>query len=150
MNRGFWGIGVYHPKKECNIGTLLRSAFLYNSNFIFTIGKRYQKQSSDTCNSFKHIPLFEYESFEEFYKSMPRESTLVGIELTANSKKLNLNYVHPERAVYLLGADDHGLPKKVIDKCQHCVIIDTERPVSMNLAVAGSIVMNDRYIKCKK
>jgi tRNA G18 (ribose-2'-O)-methylase SpoU len=55
------------------------------------------------------------------------------------------NFVHPPRAAYLLGAEDNGLPKKVLDKCHQLVMLD--KVGSLNVAVTGSIVTYDRITK---
>ena len=34
----YFEIGVYHPKKEVNIGTLWRTAYQLGASVIFTIG----------------------------------------------------------------------------------------------------------------
>lgn len=39
--RGFFEIGVYHPKTAENIGTLLRSAYQCGASGVFTIGTRW-------------------------------------------------------------------------------------------------------------
>jgi len=54
-------------------------------------------------------------------------------------------FEHPRRCVYLLGAEDHGLPKAAMEKAHHLVKFET--PKSINVAVAGSIVMYDRNMK---
>ena len=54
-------------------------------------------------------------------------------------------FSHPKRAVYLLGSEDNGLTRKAMDKCHALVRLPGER--SMNVAVAGSIVMYDRHNK---
>jgi tRNA(Leu) C34 or U34 (ribose-2'-O)-methylase TrmL len=144
--RGYFGIGVYHPKTEHNIGTLWRSAFLYDAAYVFTIGQRYKKQSSDTPKSIRHIPLFHYETFEEFYKQLPYAAQLICIELDETSKPLSV-VNHPPQAVYLLGAEDHGLPQDIIARGHQIVQIPAAKEQSMNVAVAGSIVMYDRHIK---
>ena len=46
--------------------------------------------------------------------------------------------------MYLLGAEDHGLSKKAIEKSHHLIKFKSE--LSVNVAVAGSIVMYDRGI----
>lgn len=142
--RGFFAIGIYHTKTEVNVGTLWRSASIFGATFIFTIGKRYKKQSSDTMKSWKHIPLFHYETFEEFYRSLPHDCRLTGIELDNRAIDLK-NYSHPERCVYLLGAEDHGLNELTIQKCHDLIKLPGE--FSMNVSVAGSIVMYDRITK---
>lgn len=142
--RGYFGIGILNPKTEENIGTLWRSAFIMGASFIFTIGKRYKKQASDTPQSWKHIPLYNYETFEEFYKTMPYDCRLVGIELDEKSIQIE-NYEHHERCIYLLGAEDNGLSKEAIDKCHELVILPGD--ICLNVSVAGSIVLYDRILK---
>lgn len=140
MKRGYFGIGIYHVVHIENIGTLWRSARNLGADFIFTIGKRYQKQASDTCKTHRHVPLYEYETFEDFKKHLPRGCRIVFIEQTAGAYDLK-NYVHPETAVYILGAEDQGIPGHLMEG-QQKVFIDT--PLCLNVAVAGSIVMYDR------
>lgn len=146
MSRGYFGIGVYHPKTEVNIGTLWRSAYLFGAAFVFTVGRRYEKRASDTPKTPRHIPLLHYTDIEDLHAHLPHGAPLVGVELDAGARALP-GYVHPERAVYLLGAEDHGLPERVLDKCHSLVTIPTVRPQSLNVAVAGSIVLYDR-VRC--
>lgn len=145
MNRGYFGIGVYHSKTEVNIGTLWRHAQLYGADFIFTIGRRYSPQASDTLKAYRHMPLFNYIDFAEFYDKLPYAAQLVCIEMDEKAKPLT-EVNHPQQAVYLLGAEDHGLPKTVLEGHQTIQIPSLE-PISMNVAVAGTLVMYDRYVK---
>ena len=142
--RGYFGIGIYNAKTTYNIGSLWRSAQNFGAQFIFTIGKRYKNQSSDTTKAFRHIPLFNFDTFEEFQKFRPKDCKLIGIEQSDKSRDIR-NFVHPERSIYLLGSEDGGLPPKVQNKCQDIVHIST--PMCINVAVAGSIIMYDRSIK---
>ena len=144
MNRGYFGIGIFTPKTVTNVGTLWRSAFQLGATFIFTIGKRYPRQASDTVKAWKHVPLFEYSDFNDFNNHRPNDCPLVGIEM--GGKEIE-NYCHPERAIYLLGAEDNGLPKSIMSECQAVLSIPTVRIESFNVAVAGSIIMFDRLIK---
>ena len=105
MSRGFFGIGVFHTKTEENIGTLLRSAKEYGADFLFTIGKRYQHQCTDTTKAWKSIPLYHYLTFQDFKEHLPFDCRIAGVELADNSVSLP-NFVHPERIVYLLGAEE--------------------------------------------
>jgi tRNA G18 (ribose-2'-O)-methylase SpoU len=147
MTRGFFAIGVYHPKTEQNIGTLMRSAYLYDAAYVFTIGRRYKRQASDTPNTSLHIPMFHYDTFDDFARGgLPYGAPLIGVELDDRSESL-VSFAHPERAIYLLGAEDHGLPRGVIDRCHAIVQIPTPRPQSMNVATAGAVILHDRYAK---
>jgi len=142
MTIGYFEIGVYHPKTEVNVGTLWRSAFQLGAQGIFTIGRRYKRQASDTANVMLQIPLRHYDSFDEFSKSLPMQASLIAVEM--GGRKLE-NFVHPKQAIYLLGAEDYGLPQEILDKCRLVVSIGSMRTFSYNVAVAGSIVMYSRF-----
>ena len=142
--RGYFGIGIENVKDKLNIGTLWRSANIFGAKFIFTIGRRYGKQASDTMNTPNHIPLYHYRTFDEFYNNIPYGCRLVGVE-TINTAIEIKNFIHPQRCIYLLGAEDHGLTNKAIDKCHHIVVLPGI--YCMNVSVAGSIVMYDRHTK---
>lgn len=144
--RGYFGIGIQNTKTEQNIGTLWRSAQLLGASFIFTIHKRYKKQSTDTMKAFRHIPLYNYESFDEFYKAIPYGCLLIGVELHETAQPIS-KFSHPQQAIYLLGAEDHGLTNEAIERCHKLIQLPGDR--SMNVSVAGSIVMYDRISKSK-
>lgn len=136
-------------KNNENLGTLWRSANIMGANGIFTIGARYpKKHQTDTMNTPKHIPLREFDSYDEFAKSIPRGTEVIAIELDDRAENLT-TFKHPERAVYLLGAEDKGLPEDVINKCDRVVKIPFNKN-SFNVAVSGSIVLYDRFLKAHK
>lgn len=144
MTRGYYGIGIYHPKTPINIGTLWRSAQNFNASFMFVIGQRYKKQASDTTKAFRHIPLYNYRTFADFNKNRPYDCPLIAIEQSKTSTSIK-NFIHPERAIYLLGAEDHGISPVILKKAQKIIHLDT--PMCLNVSVAGSIVMFDRQQK---
>lgn len=143
---GYFGIAVLHPKSQVNIGTLWRSAFLNDAAFVGTIGRRYQYQPSDTPGTTSHVPLVHYADMDDFIRHIPHSCPIVGVELDECAKHLP-EFCHPPRAVYLLGAEDHGIPRAILDRCHYTVQIPTVRDWSMNVAAAGSIVMYDRMAK---
>ena len=145
MKRGFFGIGIEHTKKEHNVGTLWRSAACMGADFLFTIGRRYQRQSSDTMKAWRHVPLYHYATFAEFYAHLPHDCRLVGVELHPDAVPLP-EFDHPERCVYLLGAEDHGLTVEATEAC-HGIVIVPGASRCLNVSVAGSIVMYDRTTK---
>jgi tRNA (guanosine-2'-O-)-methyltransferase len=143
--RGYFGIGIENTKTAVNVGTLWRSAYLMGAAFMFTIGRRYKRQSSDTVGAVRHIPLFHYETFADFYEhGLPYDCRLVGVELVPGAIPLPV-YPHPDRCVYLLGAEDGGLSRAAQQACHETLIIPTA--TSLNVAVAGSLVLYDRLAK---
>jgi tRNA G18 (ribose-2'-O)-methylase SpoU len=143
--RGYYGIGIYGAKKEHNLGTLFRSAYSFGASFIFTVGARYKHQSSDTVKAYKHIPLYQYQDIDALVNNIPHGCPIIGVELAPQAHKLN-NFVHPEQAMYLLGAEDYGIPQTVLDRLHHIVEIPGASRC-LNVSTAGAIIMYDRIIK---
>lgn len=143
-SEGFFGIGVLHSQEEFNIGTLWRSAYIMGASFIFTIDKKYRKQASDVTRAWTKIPLYSYSTFTEFKANLPISTQLVGVELCENSTELS-DFSHPARAVYLLGNESSGLPEDILSECVSTVALPGN--FSLNVAVAGSIVLYDRVSK---
>ena len=114
----YFEIGIYHPKTETNMGTLWCSALQLGAAGIFTIGKRYKKQSTDINLAFQQLPLRDYADWEQFYASRPRGAQLVAVEMGGTPLS---HFQHPDLAIYLLGAEDSGLPAKILAQCQAIV-----------------------------
>lgn len=148
MKRGFYGIGIFHPKSECNQGTLWRSAWAFGADFIFTVGARFKKQASDTPKAHLHVPMYHYLDLADLMQHLPYNCPLVGVELADRARGLK-EFCHPERACYLLGAEDHGLPPAVMDSC-HLLIQIEGAAQCLNVATSGSIVLYDRVSKHAK
>ena len=144
MPRGFFGIGIYQPKHTENIGTLMRSAFCLGADFLFTIGRRYKTQSSDTVKAVRHIPYYHYVSADEWLSNLPYATIPVLIELAPNAYSLP-NYCHPERAVYLLGNEVDGVPQKLLKRGFQTVQVPSRQ--CLNVSATGSIIMYDRISK---
>jgi tRNA G18 (ribose-2'-O)-methylase SpoU len=144
MKRGYFGIGIYRPRKEVNLGTLWRSAHAFGASFIFTIGARYQVQASDTTKAHRHVPYFPLLDLGQFFNFIPYGCQLVGVEIVDQARDIK-NFVHPERCIYILGPENGSLGKIVLHKCQHVIKIDSR--FCLNVSTTGSIVMYDRIIK---
>lgn len=143
--RGYFAIGIENPKKTINIGTLWRSAFLFEASYIFTIGgERYRRQPGDTTNSCNQLPYFHYNDVNQFYQSTPLNCKLVGVEMLDKARDIK-NFCHPERAVYVLGSESQGLSETVIEKCD--LFVKLPGKFSMNVSCAGTIVLFDRINK---
>jgi tRNA(Leu) C34 or U34 (ribose-2'-O)-methylase TrmL len=140
MTAGYWGVALYQPQTETNWGTVLRSAYNFNASFIMTIGRKYERQCSDTVNASKNLPYYHYESMRDFLNGMPEDCALIRVEVDGD-KKLE-TFTHPKRAVYLFGPENGTVPKLAEE---YSLSIETNR--CLNLAVAASVVMYDRHAK---
>lgn len=89
------------------------------------------------------MPYFHYNTFDDFFNNLPKGTRIVGVELTEEAEGLE-TFHHPRRCVYLLGAEDHGLSKQAIEQSHFLVKFKSQ--LSLNVSVAGSIVMYDRLL----
>lgn len=141
---GFFGVGILNSESESNIGTLWRSAYILGASFVFTIDQKYRKQSTDVTRAWTKIPLYHYATFEDFKEHLPYSTQLVGVEMTPQAVPVS-SFTHPSRAVYLLGCESIGLPERILSECHS--VISLPGHFSLNVAVAGSLVLYDRHTK---
>jgi len=143
-NKGFFGIGIERGKTEFNYWSLFRTAQVFNADMLFVIGEQYKRHPADTMNSFNDIPTFNYENFEDFNSHRPYDCRLVGVEMCEKSIPIK-EYQHHKKAIYILGAEDNGLSSQAQKACSDIIQLPGE--FSLNVAVAGSIVLFDRLNK---
>jgi tRNA G18 (ribose-2'-O)-methylase SpoU len=136
-------MGIWHANKSENVGTLFRSSYAFSANYIYTIGRKYDKQASDTPNSNLQIPYFHFVDSKDFLSHVPKHARIVCIEIDDNAYSLP-NFCHPEQAVYLLGSECGGLPREILEKS---LIVQIPSRICLNVATAGSIVLYDRRAK---
>ena len=158
---GFFGIGIENAKFDTNIGTLWRSAYNFGASFIFTIGAKYKKMASDTVKANMKMPLYNYQTIEDFVDNgIPQGTVLIGVENNLKKSKNLKSYDHPLKAIYLLGSEDNGLSNESIKLCKQFIQIETrvkcdkhgfivKKNNCINVATAGSIIMWDRNCKIK-
>jgi tRNA G18 (ribose-2'-O)-methylase SpoU len=140
--RGYFAVGIHGGKCAQNTGMLWRSAQSLGASFIFTVGCRYLKYDrTDTTKAAMHIPLMHFRDMGELREKMPHGADLIGVELAEDAQPIR-EFHHPERAVYLLGAEDHGLSREALEACKRVIVLPGR--YCLNVAVAGSIVMFDR------
>ena len=141
---GYFGIGVYQVKRAENVGMLWRGAWQLGASFLYTVGTRYKPTSDDVFKSWLRLPLFRYDTFAQMVMSSAYGCQLVGVEMGGTPLP---DFVHPDRAVYILGAEDGGLPIEIQERCHGVISIPSLRTASYNVAVAGTLVMYDRMVK---
>ena len=146
QDNGFFGIGILSGLHEPNLGTLWRSAYILGASFIFTVDKKYKSKGADVTSAWTKIPLYHYESYAHLKQNIPYSTKIVGIEMGEQSQDIH-RYQHPDRAIYLLGNEQSGLPPSVVADCHDLIKLPGD--FSLNVAVAGSLVMFDRESKRK-
>ena len=139
--RGFFGIGIWNAQHEVNIGTLFRSAYAFGASFVFTVGRKYRRQASDTTSTTIHVPYYQYLNIEEMLVRRPNGTQVVCVECNIKYASRPLpQFCHPLRAMYLLGSEGNSLPDRVLEKNQ---IVTIPSSVCLNVATAGSIIIYD-------
>ena len=141
---GFFGIGIYYSKNNQNLGSLFRTAYSLDASYIYTIGRKYSTQASDTTKTMCQIPYYHYDNMGHFLDSVPKGSRVVGIEISEDSRPIK-NYIHPKRACYLLGNEGTGIPNSLLDHCHD--IVELPGKHCHNVAVAGACTLMDRVNK---
>lgn len=142
--RGYFGIGVESISKPMNVGNLFRSAHALGADFIFAIAPAIdirEIHKSDTSESFKHVPLYEFPTAADL--RLPKGCQLIGVELLDEAADLP-SFTHPERAAYVLGPERGSLSPALLERCEHTVKIPAK--FCLNLGIAGAILMYDRLI----
>jgi tRNA G18 (ribose-2'-O)-methylase SpoU len=139
--RGYFAIGAERISKPLNLGNLIRSAHAFGASFVFTLGAHPKALdfSSDTSKTLSRIPYYHWEAIGDM--RLPADCRLVGVELMDESVELP-SFRHPPKAAYVLGPEKGELSAELVARCDHLVRIPTQ--FSLNVAMAGAIVMYDR------
>lgn len=139
-SRGYYGIAVYQPKTEANLGGILRNAHAFGASFVALIGARYRKQATDTSHAGRHIPIFQYADMDAFLMNRPYDCEIVRCEV--DGKTSLPEFTHKPRAIYLFGGEDRTVPVAVGERG-----VRIESRYCLNLATSTGIVMYDRHAK---
>ena len=141
--RGYAAIGLDNPKDPLNVGEVLRACGCYQVAMLAVSGKRYKRAKTDTQKAYRHFPFIEC---DELKLIIPFDCVPVAVDLIEGATSL-IDYVHPERAFYIFGAEDATLGKNTTKFCRDIIYIPTNH--CMNLAATVNVVLYDRLSKQK-
>lgn len=140
--RGYAALGVENISKPRNAGAVLRTAHAFDAAFAFMVGEMVSRRDiehADTSKAMAQLPLYMFASPQDL--ALPEGCRLVGVELNDEATFLP-SFRHPRQAAYILGSERMGLSEDMQSLCDHIIKIPTR--FSLNLAVAGALVMYDR------
>lgn len=146
--RGYFGIGAEGISKAGNVGSLFRSAHAFGASFMFTVAAGYTAKEgnrTDTSQATSHVPYYEFPDVSSLI--LPRECTLVGVELTDDAIDLP-SFHHPLQAAYVLGPEKGSLSPGMQGRCAVTIRIPTR--FCINVGLAGAIVLYDRTISMNR
>ncbi len=140
--RGYSAIGLCGPKTASNVGAVLRAAGCYGAAMVATGGSKVTPEAAtNTQKAHRHIPFFRVDNILDV---VPEGCEAVCVELEAGATPIQ-NFVHPERAFYILGPEDGSVPLEISSACKYRVYIPTR--FCMNLAATANVVLFDRMMK---
>jgi tRNA(Leu) C34 or U34 (ribose-2'-O)-methylase TrmL len=138
-----FAIGLSNPKTPINVGHVLRAADAYGACMVAITGKRVTG-NTDVTKAYRRIPVLRGEDLHDL---IPYGCVPVAIEFIPSSVNL-VEFVHPENAFYVFGAEDNTLGSKVLSWCKHTVYVPTK--ICMNLSACVNVVLYDRIAKEKQ
>lgn len=125
-----------------NIGSLMRLADNVGSENIFILGDKFNFRKSSirktAGQSFNTVAL-HFVSSDDFFCQIPDNYQTVAIETSENSENIFTSKL-PEKIVFMLGNERHGLPDKILSHCNKSVHIPmTGSCKSMNVSHALAV-----------
>ncbi len=140
--RGYTGIVLINPKYDPNVGIVMRTAQIFNVDFVWTIGpERYKRHRTDTCKAELNIPISNFRTWEEAWDARPNCSEFIAVELSNQSIDIE-RFIHPPRGIYVFGPEDGSVPHNVFKNCRYKIKLPGS--ISLNLATAVAITIFDR------
>lgn len=143
-----------------NLGAIVRSAAFFGfKNIVIPID---EAQSSITTSSYRvaqggmeHVNIYSIKSIEKLLVSMKGKMVRLGTDVRATTTVDKISEICAEKpALIVLGNEEHGISRTVIENCDERIIIpfsnDDENNVqpieSLNVAQAAAIVLYE----CRK
>lgn len=140
-------VAAWDITKEHNVGSLIRTAHAVAAEEVILIGEReWNVEAAKTAELYTRIRFLDGEA--AFLRHLAeRRFQLVAVELAPRSVSL-FEATYPERPCFLLGAERDGVPESLLEAAATVVQIPQWGLVpSLNLAVAGSVVIYDYLAK---
>jgi tRNA G18 (ribose-2'-O)-methylase SpoU len=136
-------IAAWNITKEHNVGSLVRTAHAAAAEEVVLIGERdWNVEAAKTSELYTTVTqLADIEAFRKHLES--RRWNLVAVELDRRAVNV-FDAEYPQRPCFLLGAELSGVPGELLDEAELVVQLPQWGLVpSLNLAIAGSIVLYD-------
>ena len=142
-----FALAGWNTSKEHNVGTLVRTAHAAAATEVILVGDReWNVEAARTAELYTTVTVLDTE--QAFVDHLERHRwELVAVELHPRSVSL-FDARYPARPCFLLGAELGGIPAHLLETAELVVQIPQWGLVpSLNLAVAGSLVVYDHLAK---
>ena len=142
-----FALAGWNTSKEHNVGTLVRTAHAAAATEVILVGEReWNVEAARTAELYTTVTALE--DGQAFLEHLEEQRwSLVAVELDPRSVSL-FDARYPTRPCFLLGAELGGIPESILRRAELVVQIPQWGLVpSLNLAVAGSLVVYDHLAK---
>jgi tRNA(Leu) C34 or U34 (ribose-2'-O)-methylase TrmL len=137
---------LINPKYLHNVAAAIRACSCFGVDTLFWTGTRVNPSAyerlprEERMKGYKEV---QWKNTERPFDHL-EEMSPVCVELLPSSSNLS-TFTHPERAVYVFGPEDGGVPKAVRKLCHNFIFIPAYH--CLNLAAAMNVVLYDRFVK---
>lgn len=143
-------IAGWNTTKEHNVGSLVRTAHAVAAEEVMLVGDReWNVEAARTAELYTTVT--QLADLDEFRSHLAdRCFNLVAVELDERAVNL-FEAEYPERPCFLLGTEIGGVPQPLL--CEAAMVVQIPQwglVPSLNLAVAGSIVLYDYLAKLSR
>ena len=123
-----------------NVGTLIRTALAFSYDAVFVSEDSCSIYNEKVINSTKGA-IFAIPAFEKDITQIIDGHEVIVSTLDSDSEDLD-NISHSDKFILVVGNESHGVRKEVIALANRKVKIQIKNIDSLNVAVAGGILMN--------
>ncbi len=132
-------------KPSFNIGKIFRSSEAFGACSIHLIGTDFFDAKA-AKGSFKWVPAFFHETFEECYSTLARQGYSFIILETESQESLHTTLL-PRKSAFIFGHEEFGVSfdRTIYSELSSIRVEQVGRVESLNVSVAASIVMYEYY-----
>lgn len=137
-------VAAWKVKNPQNVGSLMRLVDNLGGEKLILLDDENDKRESSIRKtaglSFKNVEL-HYQSADQFFDELPEGYSVCAIETAEGATNLFETKL-PEKIVFLLGSEMHGLDEALLERCEQSVYIPmTGKCKSMNISHALAVCL---------
>lgn len=141
------GVLMCQIEGDFNFSTVIRNANSFGVGEVFYYGQSRQYDKRGTCGTHHYNPPIHLATLEDVRK-LKEHYVFVGLENNIPKTESLPDFIHPPVGLYIIGEENAGIPKKILEMCDHVVEIPSRGSVrSLNAGCAASIVLYDHASK---
>jgi len=141
-------IALVNPKYPHNVGAVVRAASCWGASQVIWTGHRvphptdsgidFRLPREERMRGYRDVEMVKEEYFFDIFD---KDVVPVAVEVRPQSENL-MDFVHPEKALYVFGPEDGGLQRVHLQLCHRFITIPTAH--CLNLSAAVNIVLFHR------